>query len=120
MNYNGYNEIINGEETYQEIASSLLTSGGCYIGWTDEEHTHLDILFTYGDIISYGHHQRGIRGTHLFVSIMSHSAYGFNTRPDKAVGYIEEKLRLNGKTLNIKLTELINGVCEAMKDEVVS
>lgn len=45
MNYNKYNEVINGKETYKKIAKELLFRETIGIGWTDGESTHLDIIF---------------------------------------------------------------------------
>ena len=36
MNYDDYNEVINGEGTYQEIAKELKDNNAVIIGWTDE------------------------------------------------------------------------------------
>lgn len=47
MNKDKYDEIMNGENTYKEIANRLKQGQAVIIGWTDEEYTHLDILFTY-------------------------------------------------------------------------
>lgn len=44
MNFDKYNEVINGEITYKKIASDLLKLFSVGIGWTDENGTHLDII----------------------------------------------------------------------------
>lgn len=46
MNYNKYNEVINGTETYKRIATGLLDNKTIGIGWTDEDSTHLDIILS--------------------------------------------------------------------------
>ena len=68
MNKTEYNEIINGTETYKEIANKLKQDIPVIIGWTDEACTHLDILFTYKAYREYGNYlQRGLMPTDLFV-----------------------------------------------------
>lgn len=121
MNKDIYDEIINGENTYKEIANRLKQGQAAIIGWTDEEYTHLDILFTYNvykeqrNIL-----QRGLRGNELFVSIMSVGAFGFNINNSKKYpGYIGEKLRLPGETTRKKLTELINGIIKELQNETI-
>ena len=56
--------------------------------------------------------QRGIKGSDLFVSIMSYSSYGFKTDDKKYQSYIEEKLNLGNNITTKKITELINGIIE--------
>ena len=84
------------------------------IGWTDEEYTHLDILFTGGAYKEDGNQlQRGLRADDLYISIMGKSSFGFYTdSSDKSVGYIAEKLNLGINETSRKLTELINGIIE--------
>lgn len=118
MNYHELREVINGPETFKGIADYLKENRLCYIGWTDEEYTHLDILFSWNNVVSFGNHQRGIYGWEdLFVSIMSHNAYGFRTDSEKSVGYIIEKLRMGDNQTSEKLTELINGVCKELNSK---
>lgn len=115
MNKTEYNEIRNGLETYKEIANKLRQHIPVIIGWTDEAYTHLDILFTYQAYREYGNYlQRGFMPTDLFVSILSWGAYGFEVDREKSVGYISEKLGMNGETAE-KLTELINGIINELK-----
>lgn len=114
MNTDEYNEIINGEETFKTIAYHLKMHQPVIIGWTDENSTHYDILFTltakrYGSQI-----QGGVRPeTDLFVSIMRMGAFGFevNDMPTHP-SYVDEKLcmRLGDNITREKLAELINGV----------
>lgn len=115
MNKTEYNEIINGKKTYKEIANKLKQHIPVIIGWTDEAWTHLDILFTYQAYREYENYlQRGVMPTDLFVSILSWGAYGFEVEREKSVGYISEKLGMNGETAE-KLTELINGIINELK-----
>ena len=108
MNYDQYNEVINGKETYQEIAKLLLDGKAVGIGWTDEEYTHYDIIFKLG-IEKFGDFQRGIKSYDLFVSIIGRTSYGFSTSGVKLGNYIQEKLGITDSTGD-KLTELINGI----------
>lgn len=113
MNKNEYGEIINGDSTYLQITSDLITSGSCIVGWTDQRYDHRDILFTFKPK-QYGTLQRGLRWCYLYVSIMDHCSMGFliEMRPDnrKDYGYIKEKLRLRDNHCDDKICELINGV----------
>ena len=117
MNMNKYGEIINGEDTYFAIAKHLMEGESVGIGWTDEDSTHFDIIFTLG-INKYGLFQGGIKFDDLFVSIIGWSSYGFKTDGIKLGGYIQEKLRLsNYDILGEKVKELINGVIECLNKE---
>ena len=112
MNYDSYGEVINGSETYRGIAEEL-RSNAVIVGWTDENGTHFDILFTL-TALAYGTFQGGLRPrTDLFVSIMRWGAFAFEiNEADTAPGYYEEKLstRKLGDECSEKLAELINGV----------
>ena len=111
MNKDEYGEIINGVETYRDIVHYLKTNGSIIIGWTDEEFTHYDILFSCNVIKIKGNElQRGLRWTDLFVSIIGVGAMGFITDEEKSPAYVGEKLNLNVNYTTIKLTELINGI----------
>ena len=114
MNYDSYNEVINGEYTFAKIAETLLTDGKCIIGWTDQGYDHRDILFTYKPKHLGGGLQRGLRWCYLYISIMDHSSMGFlvehSTDNRKDNGYIKEKLRLHDNSCDDKICELINGV----------
>ena len=117
MNVDEYGEVINGEDTYFEIAKNLMEGESVGIGWTDEDSTHFDIIFTLG-ITKYGLFQRGIKTNDLFVSIIGWSSYGFRTDDIKLGGYIQEKLRLsNYDVTGEKVKELVNGVIECLNKE---
>ena len=117
MNIDIYGEIINGEDTYREIAKNLMEGESVGIGWTDENSTHFDIIFTLG-IKKYGLFQRGIKANDLFVSIIGWSSYGFRTDDIKLGGYIQEKLRLSDYDITgEKVKELVNGVIECLNKE---
>lgn len=117
MNKDEYDEIINGPDTYKTIAKKLKEGKSVIIGWTDEEMTHQDILFTGGAYKEEGNGlQRGIRCSDLFISIMSRGSFGFLPYDEKDVGYVAEKLSLGINTTSRKLTELINGVINSLKE----
>lgn len=115
MNWNEYEEITNGEKTYKDIAELLKKGETVGIGWTDEEYTHLDIVFKYG-INKVNGFQRGIKENYLFVSIIDHTSYAFSVSNGiKLGGYIQEKLRMH-ETTGDKLSELINGIISMLKE----
>lgn len=109
-----YGEVINGEKTYKEIAYLLKCGNSVIIGWTDEEGTHFDILFSL-NVVKEGTLQGGLRWNDLFVSIMRIGSFGFLTDSEKESGYIGEKLGLGNNDTTVKLTELINGIIEQLK-----
>ena len=113
MDFNIYDEVINGKETFKTIAQKLKQGEAVGIGWTDEEYTHLDIILKWGLEHKFGNFQRGIRQSYLFVSIIDHTSFGFRTDSTKDHGYIQEKLRMNNDC-GIKVAELINGIIEEM------
>ena len=117
MNVDEYGEVINGKDTYFAIAKNLMEGKSVGIGWTDEDSTHFDIIFTLG-ITKYGMFQGGIKANDLFVSIIGWSSYGFRTDDIKLGGYIQEKLRLSNYDITgEKVKELVNGVIECLKKE---
>lgn len=112
MNRDRFGEIVNGVETFKEIAKKLREGKSVIIGWTDEEYTHYDILFTGGAYQQEGNYlQRGLRNDDLFISIMSVGAFGFYTDSDEVSAvYVAEKLGISGKSTIEKFAELINGI----------
>lgn len=115
MNTNKYQEVINGKDTYKIIAELLSSGLPVFIGWTDEKHTHYDILFTYGSN-SVGVHQCGLKFDDLFVSIMGIGAFGFKTDSLKETGYVAEKLFRGRLDESVdSLTDLINGIIRELK-----
>lgn len=111
MDYDNYEEVVNSEQTYKHIAEVLETGKSVLIGWTDNEGTHFDILFS-ANTIGFGHFQGGVKADDLFVSIMRAGAFGFETNAlDTHSGYYQEKLgsKVSGNTA-VALSELINGV----------
>lgn len=114
MDKDEYGEIINGENTYKEIARVLNVVGTCLIGWTNELGSHYDILFVNKTVIFGKNIQRGIKATDLFVSIMGIGAFGFKIENKKYGDYIAEKLNLGNYETVEKLAGLINGVIERL------
>lgn len=114
MNIDDYGEIINGPYTYKGIANRLKEGESVIIGWTDEEYTHLDLLFNF-KTYKEGMLQRGLRGNELFVSIIGLSVFGFDVK-DREIheGYISQKLNIHGEPTVSKLAELINGIIRGL------
>lgn len=114
MNRDNYNEIINGQGTYETIARWLCDEnfGRVLIGWTDEIGTHYDVLFVLAAPSFGSNIQGGINSDKdLFVSIMRKGCFSFNCEhEDTHYSYYAEKLNLDGDDTNKKLSELINGV----------
>lgn len=117
MNFNKYNEVINGTHTYKEIARLLLENKSVGIGWTDESQTHLDIIFKLG-ITKINPFQRGIEEDCLYVSIIDYTSYAFNIENEKMGNYIQEKLRMNNECGD-KLKDLINGIIKQINSKSV-
>lgn len=104
-----FGEIINGEKTFKNIAMLISNGQPVIIGWTDEENTHYDILFTLG-VYQYGIIQGGIQDDYLYISIMRKGAFAFRMDQEHSKDYIAEKLDIFGLTTQKKLTELINQI----------
>lgn len=111
MNKDNQNEVINGEETYQDIADNVQGCGATIIGWTPQDGSHYDVLFARFPIFE-GTIQGGIQADYLFVSVMRVGAWGFRTDLESSVTgtYIKEKIGLQGDAESEALAELINGV----------
>lgn len=119
MTTDEYGEIINSEETFKEIAKLLSKSTPVLIGWTDEEGTHFDILFSY-KVYGFGHFQGGVQQSDLFISIMRIGTFGFEVdHTDTFPSYYEEKLAVGNNlgSTREKLAELINGVKKYLKKD---
>lgn len=112
MNFDEYDEVINGVDTFQGIADRLKAGDSVIIGWSDGQGTHFDILFVWRPISQSGLLQGGMKGgTDLFVSIMRKGAFGFIVSDqDTHPGYFAEKLFVSGEQTIEKLAELINGI----------
>ena len=122
MNHDEFGTILNGPDTYQEIALALATDGIALVPWTDELGTQLDILLAWKpNPCAPSSHliQRGIRPNDLFVSIMSWGAFGFDLKEtDTFAGYYGEKLKLGKGESTDRLAEFLNGVKAALRAEI--
>jgi len=118
MNKDAYEEVVNGIDTSVSIATELLNTGKCIIGWTDQTTEHRDILFTYAPRHLGGELQRGLRWCFLYVSIMGFSSMGFlieeQTDNRKNNEYIKEKLHLRDNHCDNAICDLINDVIEQL------
>lgn len=75
-------------------------------------------MFTWGAYKEDGNGlQRGIKGTDLFVSIISLGSFGFKVDTIKHSGYVAEKLKLCGEITIEKFTELLNGIIAELVEE---
>ena len=59
MNKTKYNEIINGEQTYNEIVDKLKQNIPVVIGWTDEDYTPCLLLLIPTYSLCFELHQSG-------------------------------------------------------------
>ncbi len=118
MTQDSWGEVLNSQETYDDIALALSGGRSVIIGWTDEQMSHFDILFHYKWMRHPENNQiqGGIDARNdLFVSIMRKGAFGFDVNETNThSSYYGEKLNMgNGITVE-KLAELINGVKKAL------
>lgn len=114
-----YGEVTNSDMTFCHIAKHLVkASDSIMIGWTDENGTHFDIMFTLGAMPVGRNIQGGINpAKDLIVSIMRQGSFAFRTdRNDTHYGYYAEKLGIGGKVTGEMLGELINGVISELKN----
>lgn len=108
VSYDDWREVMNSDQTYEEVARILRSGTPVVLGWTDGGGTHLDVLFAWR-ARQYGSLRGGLRaGTDLFVSVMRIGAFGFEAPGNgpSHVNYISSKL---GSTTDA-LADLINGV----------
>lgn len=120
MNLDEYGEVINGDDTYETIATYVRFGRPVIIGWTDQHGTHFDILFNrinpggkYGNNFQGGIKPYG----DLFVSIMRMGAFAFEIENDDThPGYFNDKLGGMLGTSAEKIAELINNVKLRLKE----
>lgn len=99
-------------ETGVGIADMLHDCYGVLIGLTDEEGTHMDLLFMWSPE-SVGYNQQGFRDGYLFVTFFGFGGFGFQVGTESDVTYICEKLgysRYDRTTTAQKIASLINNV----------
>lgn len=117
VNYDDWQEVVNGPDTFAQLASDLRERGAVIVGWTDLHHTHHDVLLTLCPR-QYGSLQGGLRGrSDLFVSVMRRGCFGFDISSTAPLhpGYVGEKLGDNENSPTvIALAGLISGVIEAL------
>ena len=116
VHLDAYRNVVNGADTYHQIAVDLNTHSSVIVGWTDERSTHYDVLFTLRPA-QQGSLQGGLRGpTCLFVSIMRRGCFGFRVGGDELHrDYIAEKLGLYRESPTCyALTDLVNGVMKEL------
>lgn len=117
MDFNSYDEVINGPNTYKEIARILKEDHSIIIPWNDGHSSLLDVLFTYQPTtcFEYAPNKRlgsGIRVTDLFVSVMRIGSFAFRIDDQFSSTYIAEKLNHSCNSTIEELTILINEVCK--------
>lgn len=102
-----YGDVITTPSAAFTISTELIHKKAVFIGWTDMQGTHLDILFAY-NVSDFGaNFQRGIGPDDLFVCIMGGKSFGFEMiESDLHEGYVSEKLGVGGETA-IWLAKLI-------------
>lgn len=112
-NFDAWNQVQNGPDTYKAIAAQLIEHQCCVIGWSDNRYTHHDVLFVLSPR-KFGRLYNGIKADKdLFVSLMKRGSFGFAlTSPTENLhpGYIAHKLGENNDETMQALGELINGI----------
>ena len=112
MNRDDYDEVVNGQSTYQDIADQLSVQKPVIIGWTPENGSHFDVMFVVQPKFLSRNIQGGIQEDYLFVTLMRLGAFAFemiDRGGELFPSYIGEKLNVSGSDAD-KLTELIRGV----------
>lgn len=112
MNYDAFGEVINGEDTYDDVAQTLFKMRSpVLVGWTDQHGSHHDVLFCRRVAFSGNNIQGGLRSEDLFVSVMRFGAFGFEINPSLIhEAYYGEKLGLGYGSTTTALAALIRGV----------
>ena len=98
VKYDNYGEVINDKITYEYIVYILNSGGNILIGWTDENASHYDILFSLIER-SFGTIHGGVKVN------------------DKLSGaYITDKLGVQGSEKEFE--ELVNGVISCLQSQL--
>lgn len=106
--------VVNGENTYQEVATKLWENRVHFVPWSDELGARYDLWLSFGGEQA-GELGNGLNaGTHLFVGVLAMGgAFGFDLTNGqwKSPGHIGEKLHMGGDNLTTrKLAHFLNGV----------
>lgn len=115
MNIDSWGEVVNGKETYAEIARELAKGQTLLVGWTDGRGTHHDMTFATVDQkhgrISALHPALAVKGS-LLVGVFYRSTFGFELYDDVPLhpDYVAEKLRITGLDESFALAVLLNGI----------
>jgi len=114
-----YGEVINGPETYKDVADEIKSGGSCLIGWTDELGTHFDILILTSPTHLGGNLQRGIKEDDIFIAIVGLGAFGFKINDNKKyANYIDEKFGNRiGRATSEKLSDLLNNIITELLEQ---
>ena len=116
VKYDNYGEVINDKITYEYIVYILNSGGNILIGWTDENASHYDILFSLIER-SFGTIHGGVKVKDLSVSVMCRGAFSFSLDNDKLSGaYITDKLGVQGSEKEFE--ELVNGVISCLQSQL--
>jgi hypothetical protein len=107
---NSFGEVVNHPETFNKIATALLTNGVVVLNWTDEAGTLLNVLLSYdpvrwgspGGFVDSGNHK-------LWIGVAGRGLFGFGYG-SHSYDYVAEKLGLRPDLTASKLVELIDGV----------
>lgn len=118
MKLDDYGEVVNDPDTYERAVAVLTEQGSVLPGWTDEQFTHLDVLFTLSPE-KHGNIQRGLHNSRalLFVSVIGFGTFGFDRTGrtgELHESYVGEKLGLGDNVTTTALSALITGIIERL------
>jgi hypothetical protein len=105
-------DVYNSERNYVALADILENNGSVVIGWTDQDGSHLDILFCVSPI-QVGDLQGGMSTfSDLFVAVAFNGMFGFTIQDNYlASDYVAKKLNLGPpNSTSEKLAVLIGEV----------
>lgn len=117
MDTDSWGEIINGPNTFEEVARELHQGRTVALGWTDGRCTHHDLFLSRHPVLHgllQGVHPSAQQSTNLLlVSVQRVGAFAFvldgsELFPD----YVGEKLNIRGDTA-VALAALLNGIIAA-------
>ena len=114
MDINDWNEVVNGENTYNKITDTLLKEGKCIFGWSDDKYDHRDFVFVYKPKKIGGDLQRGMKEDYLYVGMIDYRLMGFPITKTLTVEYIKDKLVLGNNECSDSISYLIKGVMNSL------